>query len=421
MNTVLLLAWNDVRLTVKDRGSFIWMLLFPVVLMWFFGASQGDRSSGPPRISLTVDDRDDGWLARALIDELRDEQIALHEVTEDGAEVPRVRTLVLPAGLTRKVLEGEQQTLRLEIDPDADRSFGMGAEVHVRRAIVRVLGRLLELEAGAPEAGSTDVVPETNPDEAGEVHVAPEARPPEASSAAASAGLESRYRRRLAAPTLVSLAVSEGVSPEAEQLSAGAVPGGFAQTVPGILTMIVLMMTLIYGGTFLIQEKQQGMLRRQMSLPLSRGQVVLAKLLGRLLIAALQIALLLFVARVLFGLSLGSSPAGLLMLTASYAIAVASLSILLGAVFSSVEQASTVGWLLSMVLAGLGGCWWPSEVMPAWLQSAAHVLPTAWAMDGFHALISFGRGIEGVWLPSLALLGFGALFGVLGTRFLRAV
>ncbi len=165
-------------------------------------------------------------------------------------------------------------------------------------------------------------------------------------------------------------------------------PRGFAQTVPGILTMIVLMMTLIYGGVFLIQEKQQGMLRRQMSLPLSRRQVLLAKLLGRLLIAAVQIVLLLFVATVLFGLSLGSSVAGLVMLTASYAIAVASLSIFLGAVFSSVEQASTVGWILSMVLAGLGGCLWPSEVMPAWLQTASHVLPTAWAMDGFHALIS---------------------------------
>lgn len=382
---VALLSWNDVRLTVKDRGSFIWMLLFPVVMMWFFGAGVGDRSSTPPRISLTVDDRDGGWLARALIDELRDEQIALAEVGE-GAEVPRVRTLVLPAGLTDKVLAGEQQTLRLEIDADADRTFGMGAEVHVRRAIVRVLGRLLELEVAA----------EVEPDEA-----------------ETGAGTESGYRRRLAAPVLVGLTVSAAGDSKA------VVPSGLAQSVPGILTMIVLMMTLIYGGTFLIQEKQQGMLRRQMCLPLSRGQVVLAKLLGRLLIAALQIVLLLFIARVVFGLSLGSSLAGLVMLTASYAIAVASLSILLGAVFSSVEQASTVGWLLSMVLAGLGGCWWPSEVMPAWLQSAAHVLPTAWAMDGFHALISFGRGVDGVWLPSLALLGFGALFGVLGTRFLR--
>ncbi len=382
---VLTLSWNDVRLAIKDRGAFVWMLLFPVVMMWFFGTGFSGPG-GPPRISLTVEDRDGGWLARALVDELRDDQVALAEVGKGDGEVPRVRTLVLPAGLTEKVLAGEQQTVRLEVDPDADATFGMGAEVHVRRAIVRVLGRLLELELAAPEG-----------------EVAP----------AVDAGTESRYLELAAAAPLVSLAVQAGGAGQT------VLPAGFAQSVPGTLTMLVLMMTLIYGGIFLIQEKQQGMLRRQLSLPLSRGQVVLAKLLGRLWIAGLQIVLLLFVARVLFGLSLGSSPAGLVMLTGSFAIAVACLSILLGAVCSTAEQASTIGWILSMVLAGLSGCWWPSEVMPEWLQTAAHVLPTAWAMDGFHALISFGRGLEGVWLPSLALLGFGVLFGVLGTRYLR--
>ena len=73
-----------------------------------------------------------------------------------------------------------------------------------------------------------------------------------------------------------------------------------------------------------------------------------------------------------------------------------------------------------MVMAALGGCWWPSEVVPRWLWRASHVFPTAWAMDAFHALISFGGGIEAVWLPALVLFGFGALFSLLGVRFLRA-
>ena len=87
----------------------------------------------------------------------------------------------------------------------------------------------------------------------------------------------------------------------------------------------------------------------------------------------------------------------------SYAFAVASLSTLLGAVVRTPAQASSIGWILGMVLAALGGCWWPSEIMPRWMWNAAHVLPTAWAMDGFHALISFGRGLDGVLLPSAVL------------------
>lgn len=377
---VALLAWNDVRLTLKDGQSFVWMLVLPVALMWLFGAAFGG-SGGPPKISLTVDDRDGGWLARAMVEELRDEQVNLAEVGE-GEDVSRVRTLVIEDGFTGKVLAGEAQTLRLELDPDADEQFSMGAEVHVMQAQLRVLGRLLEMKLD-PEV-----------------------------TVAADEATAARYRELAAAAPPVRLAVSSAGEGEP-------VPSGFGQSVPGILTAIVLMMTLIYGGIFLIIERQQGMLRRQMSLPVSRGQVVAGKLLGRLLIAALQIVVLLAVGRFVFGLSLDSSPAGLILLTASFAVAVACMSIFLGATLTTVEQASTVGWIGSMVLAGLGGCWWPSEVMPEWLQKAAHVFPTAWAMDGFHALISFGRGVEAVVLPSLVLLGFAAVFGVLGTRFLR--
>ncbi len=46
-------------------------------------------------------------------------------------------------------------------------------------------------------------------------------------------------------------------------------------------------------------------------------------------------------------------------------------------------------------------------------------LPSAWAMDGFHALISFGHGLEAVMIPSTALLGFGLVFSAVGARFLK--
>jgi ABC-type multidrug transport system permease subunit len=186
-----------------------------------------------------------------------------------------------------------------------------------------------------------------------------------------------------------------------------------------MLTMSVLMMTIIYGGVFLTLEKQQGTLRRQMTLPMSRGQVIAGKIAGRLLLALLQTVVLLAVGRFLFGLSYGRSLAGLVLLVLSLCICTAGLATLLGAVLRSPEQVGSLGWLLSMALAALGGCWWPMEIVPRWMRQVAHALPSTWAMDGFHALISFGRGVEGVLAPTAALLGFGLLFSVLAARLLR--
>ena len=384
MRKVLGLALHDLRRTARDRTSFLWMLAMPVAMMWFFGVASGG-SSGPPKVTLTVSDGDAGWLSRVFVGELSDDQVNLEEVAPADLERTegKVRTLVIPAGFTRGVLAGEQQTLRLEKDPGSDEEFGFAAQVHVFKAIVRTLGRLAEMKTLAP----ADSIP------AGERAV-------------------EEFRALGAREALVGLEVS----------TAGAgrpVPRGFAQSVPGILTMTVLMMTLIYGGVFLTLEKREGTLRRQATLPVTRGQIFLGKVAGRLLMAILQIALLLAVGRTLFGVSFGRSPAALAMVLVSFASAVAGLSVLLGAVLRTPEQASGVGWILSMVLAGLGGCWWPSEVMPRWMRSAAHVLPTAWTMDAFHSLISFGRGAEAVVLPSLVLLGFGAAFSLVGARLLR--
>ena len=72
-----------------------------------------------------------------------------------------------------------------------------------------------------------------------------------------------------------------------------------------------------------------------------------------------------------------------------------------------------------MVMAALGGCWWPSEVVPRWLWKASHIFPTAWPWTPSCADL-VREGTRGRRLPSLVLFGFGALFSLLGVRFLRA-
>lgn len=373
MKNVLWLAWNDVRLTVRDKPAFIWLVALPIAMMWFFGAigGGGDR---PLKLTLDVVDHDQGWLARAFVAELRSDTVDLTG-TEGAKPGESRRRLVIPADFTEGVLGGHQQKLRIEHAKGGDAEANIAAQAHVIRAIARTLGRL----ATATVEGSPSI--ETYEDVA--------SRPP-----------------------LVQLAVSKAGH-------GTAVPSGRAQSVPGMLTMTVMMMTLIYGAVYLTIEKQSGMLKRQLLVPLGRKRVILAKLIGRLLIAGMQIALLVVAGHWLFGVSWGQSPAGLVLLLTSYAIAVASLATLLGAVVRNAAQASAVGWIVGMILAALGGCWWPSEVMPNWMRAASHVFPTAWAMDGFHGLISFGHGFQDVLVPAAALLGFGGAFSLLAARLLR--
>jgi ABC-2 type transport system permease protein len=59
--------------------------------------------------------------------------------------------------------------------------------------------------------------------------------------------------------------------------------------------------------------------------------------------------------------------------------------------------------LLANMFAGLGGCWWPSEIVPAAVRKVAMISPAYWAMDALHKLRFFQGGFGDI-VPNLAVL-----------------
>src|SRR5262249_6678195 len=150
------------------------------------------------------------------------------------------------------------------------------------------------------------------------------------------------------------------VALETADAGTGTAIHGLAQSVPGNMTFTVMMMTLIYGAVYLTIEKREGVLKRQMTLPLRPSTIFAGKVLGRWILALSQIALLVAAGRFIFHLDFGHSPAGLAAVLLAYAFAVAGIATFLGAILANPEQASTVGWLGATVMGALGGCWWPA-------------------------------------------------------------
>ncbi len=395
LRTVFLLGLNELRLTFKQRSNAFWMFIMPIVFILFFGNVIGgaQRAAADVTITLTVVDQDVSWLSRALVETLEGEDFAVTEVAADDlmARDNRTRTLVIPAGLAESVARGDQGRVFLLTEADTNAQATVVAELHITRALTRLVGLLVEMQAELQENEALDL----------------------------QADRLAEMRQRAAREPLVSL-----VSQYAGR--GRPLPGGFGQAVPGMMTQFIIMMVMIAGAVYLTEEKLSGVLRRLAVAPLSRRGLIAGKLTGLVMLALLQAAVLVAAGSVLSGLGLfgadfywGSSPLGLALMILSFAVAAAGITLFFGAILATPTQASAVSWLAGMVMAGLGGCWWPLEIVPAWLRTAGHVFPTAWMMDGMHQLISFGNGLQAVLVPALVLLGYGLVFGVLGARFLR--
>jgi ABC-type multidrug transport system permease subunit len=168
------------------------------------------------------------------------------------------------------------------------------------------------------------------------------------------------------------------------------------------------LLVLFTGGTvMLVVERRNGLLRRLASSPMSRGAVVAGKWGSRMLVGMVQLGVAMLTGRLLFGVTWAPLPAVLVLLTA-YASLAAALAILIGSLCRTEAQAIGFGVIATNVLAALGGCWWPIEVTPEWAQHLALFLPTGWAMDGLHKLMSFGKPAEAV-APHVAALACAAL------------
>jgi ABC-2 type transport system permease protein len=206
------------------------------------------------------------------------------------------------------------------------------------------------------------------------------------------------------------------VSPAGKRID---IPSGFQQAVPGILVMFTLLVLLTSSGTILVQERTQGLLRRLASTPISKTEVIAGKWEGRMVLAVIQISVALVVGTFLFNMDWGPNLGMVILVLIAWGGFCASAGLWLGTVANTSAQAGGLGVLAANVLAALGGCWWPIEITPAWMQFVQKLIPTGWTMDALHKLISFQADASSV-IPNIAmLLVAAAVFGALAVRHFR--
>ena len=384
MRAAWFVARKDVAHMLRARETLVWTFVMPIVFFYFIGTVTG--GFGSPRGSAARPDAialqapsEAGFLVDELTRRLERENFKVQRPASAEDLARFSRRLVLPRPASGKtfsdaVLAGESQKLTF-----TSRSEGPGASLDNVRVTRAVYGVVADLAASKI---------------AGEV--------PDAAA----------FRRLEAMPRKISL----------EVVSAGRrkdPPVGFEQTIPGTLVMFTMLILLTSGALLLVMEREQGLLRRLASTPLPRSSVVAGKWAGRVALGVVQIAFAMLAGTLFFKMRWGSALPMVALVLFAWAAFNASLGIVLGNLARTRVQMAGIGVMSTMALAALGGCWWPIEITPRWMQTLALFVPTGWTMDAMHKLISFGYGASAA-LPHVLGLALAALvLGILGVRTFR--
>lgn len=365
---VLHVAWNDLRIMVGDKAFFFWSLVFPMLFILLFGLLYKESDTAPAVAELTVVNLDEGRWAAYFLDQIESPTIELKVVDAEPAEYNRL--IVLPADFSAKIEARRDQALAFKKREGASIKAAARVETRLFQAIARVLSEIVLYGDGDlskfldGHAEFRDIV---------------------------------RVETRFPENTVT------------------VVPSGFDHSIPGTTIQFIMMMVMIYGGITVMEDRKKGVLARMLFSPLSKGGVFQAKLLGRWLMGIVQALILFVVGRIFFKLDLGSVPLALLVI-AVFALAMAALSVFIGSLLRKEDLIIGLAVLLANIFAGLGGCWWPSEIVPPGVRAAAMASPAYWAMDALHKLRFFQGGFGDI-LPNLGILaGLAIVLGAVAAR-----
>ena len=395
MKKIFAIAIKDTLVRFASPSEWIFFLLLPVIFTVILGNATGGVADS--RVRLPIVDEAHTTLSEQLIAELQDSSAVHVELQDRSTAVNDFNNrrnsavLILPAGADLQ--NGSQMTTTIQLMQQPNNLDALIASQAVQAAAARVSS--LAQTAALSLASAEKIRPFA--DEA-------------ARQAYYDAAFTQAQSELAAAPNR--LDVVQGITADTVEYDPN------ANSSAGQLITWVFIPLIGLSATF-AYERQKGTLRRLMTTPTSRSTFLIGTITGQVLTALVQMLLLIGVGILIMHVNWGRSPAALALMLVSSALAAAALGTMLGTFVKTEGQAGGLSTMLGMVMALLGGCWYPLELFPKVVGQMVHVLPTTWAMQGLLDIVLRGAGVMQVLLEAAVLLGFAVLFFVIGVRRFR--
>ena len=394
MKKIFAIAIKDTLVRFASPSEWIFFLLLPVIFTVILGNATGVADS---RVRLPIVDEAHTTLSEQLIAELQDSSAVRVELQDRSTAVNDFNNrrnsavLILPAGADLQ--NGSQMTTTIQLMQQPNNLDALIASQAVQAAAARVSSLA---QTAALSLASAEKIR------------------PFADEAARQAYYDDAFTQAqselAAAPSR--LDVVQGSTADTVEYDPN------ANSSAGQLITWVFIPLIGLSATF-AYERQKGTLRRLMTTPTSRSTFLIGTITGQVLTALVQMLLLIGVGILIMHVNWGRSPAALALMLVSSALAAAALGTMLGTFVKTEGQAGGLSTMLGMVMALLGGCWYPLELFPKVVGQMVHVLPTTWAMQGLLDIVLRGAGVMQVLLEAAVLLGFAVLFFVIGVRRFR--
>jgi ABC-2 type transport system permease protein len=186
--------------------------------------------------------------------------------------------------------------------------------------------------------------------------------------------------------------------------------------IPGIVALLLLVITTNLSAMAIVREKEIGTLEQLNVTPLARWELIAGKLIPYAMIGIVDVILVLIVAIYWFEVPMRGSIPLLFGMSLVYLLSTLGLGLFVSTISKTQQQAMMTSSFFFMIpMVFLSGFVFPIENMPVVVQQVTRLIPLRYFLVIVRGIFLKGVGLETLWPQALALAGWGLAILTLAT------
>lgn len=166
--------------------------------------------------------------------------------------------------------------------------------------------------------------------------------------------------------------------------------------VPGILVLLVTMVTLFLSGMNIVREKEIGTLEQINVTPVKKHQFIIGKLFPFWVLGMGLLTIGLILAKVIFDTPMLGSLGLIYLYTSVYLLVILGMGLFISNFTDTQQQAMFIAWFFVVIFILMSGLFTPIESMPKWAQVLTEFNPIKYFVEIIRMVMLKGSGLTDI-------------------------
>lgn len=180
--------------------------------------------------------------------------------------------------------------------------------------------------------------------------------------------------------------------------------------VPGIIVMLVTMISFFLSGMNIVREKEIGTLEQINVTPIKKHQFIIGKLLPFWILGLFLLIFGMTIGRLLFHIPVVGNPLVIFSFAALYILVFLGFGLYISNITETQQQAMFISWFFTVVFILMSGLFTPIESMPEWAQKITVINPIKYFIEVIRMVMLKGSGFYDVQKQFIAIIILAIIF-----------